>query len=56
MVPSEFRITFVPFTSSASCPPVAAEMAAVGTEVHTLKALATKVLAVALGRIGLRSP
>ena len=56
IVPSEFTVTLVPFTSSASEPPPVADKAAVGTDVHWLKAPATKLFAEALGRIGLRSP
>ena len=57
IVPSEFTKTFVPFTSSASWPPLVAATAAVGTADHWLKAAATKLLAgVALGKTGLRSP
>ena len=54
--PLELTAMLLPFTSSASCPAFVAVRAAVETEVHWLKALATKVLAEALGRMGLRSP
>jgi len=46
----------LPFTSSASWPALVAVRAAMETDVHWLKALATKELAAAFGRMGLRSP
>lgn len=50
------RVTFVPFTSSASCPARVAEMAAVGIEVQREKASATNASASVPARIELRLP
>ena len=56
IVPLALTMTLVPFTSSASGPPLLADMAAVETDVHWLKAVATKLFAEALSKIGLKSP
>ena len=55
-IPLEFTAMLLPFTSSASCPAAVTLSAAVVTEVHCANALATKALAEAFGRIGLRAP
>ena len=49
-MPSEFTVTLVPFTSSASWPPLLAAMAAVGTDVHWLKAVGDKAIGGGVGQ------
>jgi hypothetical protein len=55
-VPLESTARLVPLTSSASWPALVMVRAAVETAVYWLKAFATRALADAFGRIGLRSP